>query len=369
LTPDKLSVPADKFKAQFGVEWADVLKDGKAFNATDGCKELGGIDADEIDKMWGQAKKDNNLVKLGGGFYCAKLEKDGKGPFYVFNGFFMTMRATFVKPGVSIYYYVVEFDTADLSWADFRGQVLGPTDPADAPKDSIRGGALANWKDLGLPSEPNTGENCAHASASPFEGLAERMNWLGYKADRDSWGKALLAAGVRPKTIKDWSLDPQVTYGDKLAPTKKSIWDTLEDMDAQACLDKCVEIAEWQPLKKPKFVKVKAGVNPSSKGLNIYLKCVKGPEAVEGITDVKEVLAGDDTGTILLSIRSDSIADICKPGALLRLQNAQVKMVKAHIRVVVDKWAVLKADVDAATVGFEEVNEKNNLSSVEYELA
>merc|ERR1719191_2388550 len=114
LTPDKLSIPADKFKGQFGLEWADVLKDGKALNAKDTCEKFE-IDADELDKMWGQAKKDKNLVKFGGGFYCAKLEKDGKGPFYVFNGFFMTMRSGYVKEGASIYYYVVEWDPAKLS--------------------------------------------------------------------------------------------------------------------------------------------------------------------------------------------------------------------------------------------------------------
>merc|ERR1719331_3652106 len=97
------------------------------------------------------------------------------------------------------------------------------------------------WKELGLKEECNVGDNGVHASASPFEALAERINWLGYKADRDAFGKALLNAGVRPKTIKDWSLDPVVSYGDKLNPTKKSIWDTLEDMDAQACIDKCAE--------------------------------------------------------------------------------------------------------------------------------
>merc|ERR1719305_1312841 len=232
LTPDKLNVPADKFKDQFGLEWADVLKDGKALNAKQCCEKFG-IDADELDKMWGEAKKAKNLVKLGGGFYCAKLEKEGKGTFYVFNGFFMTMRSGYVKPGASIYYYVVDWDPKELSWSDFRGKVLGPTDPAEAPADSLRGGALKNWKDLGLPSEPNTGGNCFHASASPFEGLAERMNWLGYRAERDIWGKALLEAGVKPKTIKDWCLDPQVTYGDHKEPTVKSLWDSLEDMDAQ----------------------------------------------------------------------------------------------------------------------------------------
>jgi len=364
LTPDKLNVPADKFKAQFGLEWDDVLKDGKALNATDACAKFE-IDAEGLDKMWGQAKKDKNLVKLGGGFYCAKLEKDGKGPFYVFNGFFMTMRAGFVKPGASVYYYVVEWDPKKLSWSDFRGKVLGPTDPADAPKDSLRGGALADWKGLGLPSEPNTGENCVHASASPFEGLAERMNWLGWRADKDSWGKELLKV-LRPKQIKDWSIDPQVSYGDLQAPTVKSIYDSLEDMDAQDCLDKCKEIGDWRPLKKPKFKKVKS-ITPDAKGVNVIVKVVKAPVKVEGSDNLQECVVGDDTATITISLRSDVQAAACKVGSAIRLQNVHVRMVKGFIRLVVDKWSACKA-ADAASVDFEAVSDAKDMSATEYEL-
>merc|ERR1712151_969495 len=240
LTPDKLAVPADKFKAQFGVEWDDVLKDGKALNATECLKQLE-IDAEELNKMWGEAKKEKNLVKFGGGFYCGKLEKEGKGTYYVFNGFFMTMRAGYVKEGASIYYFVVEWETKDLSWADFRGKVLGPTDPADAPKDSLRGGALADWKNLGLASAPNTGENCVHASASPFEALAERNNWMGIPIGKDRFGRLMLSEDVPMDTIKAWSVDPQVNIE---AGKKGSIFDALEDMDADACLAKVVELSK-----------------------------------------------------------------------------------------------------------------------------
>jgi len=364
LTPDKLTVPADKFKEHFGVEWADVLKDDKAVNAKDACDKFG-VDADGLNEMWGAAKKSKNLAKLGGGFYCAKLEKDGK-TFYAFNGFFMTMRAGFVKEGTGIYYYVVEWDSKDLLWADFRGKVLGPTDPADAPKDSMRGGAYADWKALGLAAEPNVGENCCHASASPLEGLCERMNWLGYKADRDPWGKALLNAGVRPKTIKDWSLDPVVSYGSTLSPTSKSIWDTVEDLDAQACIDRCLEIDEWRPLRKAKFGKA-GKIKPEQKGLNFYMKVLKDAEAVEG-TDAKEVHAGDESGSVVLSIRSADQEAVCKAGALIRVQNAHVRMIKGHIRLIVDKWAVLKAAA-AGSCEIGEVDDKaNNVSAVEYEL-
>merc|ERR1719298_267721 len=97
----------------------------------------------------------------------------------------MTMRSGYVKAGVSIYYYVVEWDAKDLAWADFRGKVLGPTDPAEAPKDSLRGEILAKWEELGLKAKPDVGDNGMHASASPFEGLAERNNWMNCPISKD----------------------------------------------------------------------------------------------------------------------------------------------------------------------------------------
>merc|ERR1712048_629322 len=171
-----------------------------------------------------------------------------------------------------------------------------------------------------------------------------------------------LNAGVRPKTIKDWTLDPVVQYGDKMSPTSKSIWDTLEDMDSPECIAKCAEIDAWRPLKKPKFNKV-AKINPDSKGVNLLLKCVKAPEG-----ETKEALCGDETGTLILSISSDAQLALCKAGAMLRVQHANVRMVKGFIRLIVDKWAAFKA---AESVDFETVDEssKNNISSVEYELA
>merc|ERR1712083_204532 len=101
------------------------------------------------------------------------------------------------------------------------------------------------------------------------------------------------------------------------------------------------------------------------KGLNFYLKCVKTAEAVEG-SDVKEALCGDDTGCVVLSLRSDDHVALCKAGALIRVQNAHVRMVKGHIRLVVDKWSALKV---TDSVEFDTVDEKNNVSAVEYELA
>lgn len=240
LKPNQLAVPADQFKEKFGVSWEDALKKGNVYNAMDGCQNLG-VDANKMDELWAQCKKNNNLVKFGGGFYCGKIEGvKGKEPIYVFNGFFMSMRSKFTQPGGSIHYYVVQWPRSRLTWKDFRGKLLGPTDPAEAPADSLRGQILARYQELGLKSQPNTGDNGVHASASPFEGLGERLNWLGVSLEEDPYGKVLLEAGINDTTIHDWTRDPQVTLPDG---TKGSLFDALEDLDARDCLDLCKKIA------------------------------------------------------------------------------------------------------------------------------
>ena len=160
----------------------------------------------------------------------------------------MTMRGKFTTPGTSIHYYVVEFDPEVLSWDEFRGQVLGPTDPKDAPAGALRGIIAADWQRLGLQAPCNGGDNAVHASASPFEGLAERTNWLGSSIAADSFGRELLAEGIPEATIRKWSSDPLVKYDEATAKAtgkaKGSIFDALEDLDHQACLDRCVAISK-----------------------------------------------------------------------------------------------------------------------------
>jgi len=241
LEPKDLPVPADKFKAKFGVEWSQALKDGQVFNAK-AYGEKNKLNAVDLEKLWREKKK--NCVKFGGGFYCSNLGTE-KEPAYVFNGFFMSLRDKFVAKGKSITWFTVEFDADKLSWEDFRGKVLGPTNPADAPKDSVRGLIYADWKALGLAAEPDTGDNGVHASASPFEGLAERLNWIKADFKKDAFAQALVKAGVSEKTIKAWCVDPQVVTEKKESEVVKgSIFDALEDMDADDCLKKCEELGK-----------------------------------------------------------------------------------------------------------------------------
>ena len=101
--PEELVVPEKKFSEFFGEEWADVLKAKKAKTAIQAGKDLG-LTGAELDKAWGQAKKDGKIIKLGGGFYCGKLSDD----CYTFNAFYMSMRDRFTQPGgIIIVFFVV----------------------------------------------------------------------------------------------------------------------------------------------------------------------------------------------------------------------------------------------------------------------
>lgn len=234
LDPKDIPVPADKFQDTFGEAWSTVLSEGRAANAMQACEKFGCTPA-ELNEVWQKAK----VTKFGGGFYCGLVQYEDKQPLYVFNAFFMSMRSKFVGKDDSIHCFVVEFDPTKLSWEDFRGKVLGPTDPADAPQGSLRRTILDDYQKLGIANKPNKGDNGVHASASPFEGLAEKLNWLGLNISQDPFGKALLASGLSEKTIEAWSVDPQVTLPNG---SKGSIFDALEDMDVDECLKTLVKL-------------------------------------------------------------------------------------------------------------------------------
>merc|ERR1712127_173414 len=114
------------------------------------------------------------------------------------------------------------------------------TNPADAPKGSIRRDILKTYKKLGLESIPNKSDNGVHASASPFEGLVERMNWMNRKLTKDDFGKQLLQKRISKKKLNEWSTDPRVKLP---CGETGSLFDYVEDLDASRCADALQELA------------------------------------------------------------------------------------------------------------------------------
>ena len=114
-----------------------------------------------------------------------------------------------------------------------------------APKGSIRNRIYREYKKLGLSSEPDKGNNAVHASASPFEGLAEKTNWLGRSIEKDEFGVACIKDGkMKRKMLVDFCKDPQVQLSSD--GSKGSLFDALEDLDASECYMKLMEIKELQ---------------------------------------------------------------------------------------------------------------------------
>jgi hypothetical protein len=231
LKPSELNVP-EKGKAgfveKFGLTWDEALSQGLVYNAMDAADKLG-VDGIELEQLWRTAK----VIKFGGGFYCGKV-----GDIFIMNGFYMSMRAAYCSPGERIHWMTVSWPADELSWEDFRGRVLGATDPSKAADGSVRRSILVDWETLGLEARPNTGNNGVHASASPFEALAERMNWLGVRPEDDEYGRAMLAT-IGFKTLDEWTSDPQVSVDG----VRGSLFDALEDISSGPGLEKSMQIA------------------------------------------------------------------------------------------------------------------------------
>jgi nucleoside diphosphate kinase len=178
---------------------------------------------------------------------------------WVINGFYAAMRQVYTNSDAKIQWFDVEWDSKDNSWADFRGKVLGATDPVDAASGSLRRLIYEQWQTLGLNEEPNVGLNGVHASASPFEALAERMNWLSATIADDSFGSAAVAGGVSEAKIIEWTKDPQVALK---SGGKGSLFDQLEDQSVDECLATMqslagVEAKAIDSLKNRAFVFIK----------------------------------------------------------------------------------------------------------------
>lgn len=232
----------EQFGMKFNVSWEVAVEQGLVLNALDACKKLG-IDGDEMARRWNEAKDNRHLLKFAGGFYCAQISAAPSTPIssdlYVINGFYMKMRDAYTLPGAKIHYFDVEWERDTLTWSDFRQLVLGATDPSIAAPGSLRCLIKEQWQALGLQESPTISNNGVHASASPFEAMVERANWLELSMESDPLSQALLAAGLSLDLQRDWSQDVQVPFEGKTT----SIFDLLEDLDTWPLLGRAARIA------------------------------------------------------------------------------------------------------------------------------
>jgi len=122
--------------------------------------------------------------------------------------------------------------------------------------------------------------------------------------------------------------------------------------------------------RKPIFVTVDH-LKPQTSGHNLKLKVVSvkislEKERIDSSEKIRiaECVVGDATGCITLTARNEQI-QLLSPGKSIIVRNSKIYMFKNFMRLVVDKWGKIQESPENFNF---EVNTKNDLSAVEYEL-
>jgi replication factor A1 len=109
-------------------------------------------------------------------------------------------------------------------------------------------------------------------------------------------------------------------------------------------------------------------LTPEHKKVNILAKVVKIGEEQEipsrfgAPTKLSEVIVGDDTATVILTLWRDQIGSVGENETIM-ISNGYVSLVKGHMRLNVGKYGKMTKSEE----GIESVNEEVNVSDREYE--
>ena len=229
VQPAALEIQADvqsAFFGAFGTSWEAATGSGRVFNSAQYMAEFGIGSGKELSRIW----TGGEFMKLGPGLYVCKV-KDAD--IFIINGFYPGMRERFTAPEAEILWYAVAFEQAKLAWKDFRGSVIGATDPSKAGEGSIRNRLFAEYSSFGLQFRPTMSDNGVHASAGPIEGMRERMVWAGIAPEESELGRALLNKGITREELDQLLENGETVFRGKKGP----VFDITEDCDTESVLN------------------------------------------------------------------------------------------------------------------------------------
>ncbi len=188
-----------------------------------------------------------------------------RGPIFVVNGFYGSMRNQYENPNAVVNWMVAEWDSSGLSWKSFNDDVLGCSNPAAASPFSIRGAVNTDWRRLGLGGPPTLRDNGVHASSSALEAMRERLLWIsGTLLETDPLGSALLAARISAASIKMW-----IETNPMIFTTQKTIFDMAEGLGAAEVLALLVNILQAEGNAKKSFKANAAAGEGTEQRMNI----------------------------------------------------------------------------------------------------
>ena len=218
----------EKFESAFGKTWDGEVAAGRIMGNPQLLKAKG-ISANELFLLWNECFTTRQTQKIQDGLIMAWLATLD---CYCINAFYPAMEENFYNPKTDITYYVLEFDPSQVSWAQFRKNILGSTDSSKADPDSFRGRLYAAYGPaLAYPGR----DNFVHGSAGPVEGFIERII---HEADFDMAsspvGRYLSGRGVSLEEFKAWKSTRSIAQLGGLfdSTEEKDTADALRVLDA-----------------------------------------------------------------------------------------------------------------------------------------
>lgn len=210
-------VGRNAFAEYYGKAWDDEVAAGRIMGNPQ-LLECNGIDVHQLFSLWNAAE----VKKIETGLLTAWLEPLN---CWCINAFYPAMEANFNHPATRMDYYVLEFDPAEVSWQQFRREILGSTHAAKAAPESFRGQLYSEY-----PVEFPGRDNFVHGSAGPLEGLIERnVHELDFQLADNPVGRWLKERGITLERFCAWKKNCSSTDLGK-------IFDATEEKDTAAAL-------------------------------------------------------------------------------------------------------------------------------------
>jgi hypothetical protein len=218
----------DTFADTYGTPADDAILLG-AFEFLD---RYDGFTDVSLNVLWDNVVAD----RLASGTYCAPVRVFDD-TVYLLNGFHPYQIEHFTQEGASILVLTVQ---TDAEWDALRGDMIGATDPQEAPEGSIRRTLLERQDELGLPPV-DQGSNGVHLSAGPLEGLVETIRFV---SDHDAGttidpadtaaGRAFLDGGIDADSLAYLMGNPVLETDDEYV----SAFDLTEEINTDAAIQR-----------------------------------------------------------------------------------------------------------------------------------
>lgn len=222
------------FERVFRISWENATGLDLVLNAREACVELGCSIA-EMEEAWHDSQKKGQIVRLSPTFHCSYIEMPGVGPdlkrrpnLFVINGHYLPYRDAFLCSHDRMHYYEVQWDATKLSWASFNENIVGSLLSSMGKQAESDAGALY------FP---------LHASASAFEGFANRSAWLGTRCRDDQYCRKLLGAGIKEGTVEYWLRSPEVMLP---SGRRGTVFEALKGTDAVTGIEAALRLQASQ---------------------------------------------------------------------------------------------------------------------------